>query len=335
MSFKDPTTLSWLLVAVPVLLGALWSVGIARRRRLRLLGQMAGALAPGFSTSRRLLRDGLAAVALMLLVVALSGPLIGTAVQQVQRRGVDVMVVLDTSRSMLAEDIKPSRLERAKREIRGLLENMVGDRVGLITFSGDARRVCPLTHDASTFRMFLDDIDTTSNGLGGTAVGEGLELALDSFDEEYPSEAVIVLLTDGEDLTSDPPPSQIAYEARARGIPIYVVAFGTEEGGTIPVRDARGRVSAVKNPDGTVVVSRPNEDLLETIAGIADGAFLSAERTPFPLDELYAKRIAVMEGVTRGSSTREEGVDRYQWALMIALACLVTRALISDRSAAL
>jgi len=334
LSFKDPTTLSWLLAALPVLVWGLLRVGTARRRRETLLGGMADALAPGFSAPRRITRDILAALSLMLLIVALSGPLIGTAVRQVQRRGVDVMIVLDTSRSMLAEDIKPSRLERAKREVRGLLENMVGDRVGLVTFAGDARRVCPLTHDASTFRMFLDDIDTTSNTLGGTAVGEGLELALDSFDEEYPAEAVIVLLTDGEDLTSDPPPGEIAYEARARGIPIYVVAFGTEEGGTIPVRDARGRVSAVKDEDGAFVVSRPNEDLLETIAGIADGAFLSADRTPFPLDELYAKRIAVMEGVTRGSATREEGIDRFQWALMAALLCFLTRALVGDRSVA-
>jgi Ca-activated chloride channel family protein len=334
LSFKDPTTLAWLLAALPVLVWGMLRAGTARRRRETLLGGLADALAPGFSAPRRIARDVAAAVALMLLVVALSGPLIGTALRQVQRRGVDVMIVLDTSRSMLAEDIVPSRLERAKREVRGLLENMVGDRVGLVTFAGDARRVCPLTHDATTFRMFLDDIDTTSNSLGGTAVGEGLELALDSFDEEYPSEAVIILLTDGEDHTSDPPPGEIAYEARARGIPIHVVAFGTRDGGTIPVRDARGRFSALKDADGAFVVSRPDTDLLDSISGIADGAYLSAELTPFPLDELYAKRIAVMDGVTRGSATREEGIDRFQWALMAALLFFVTRGVISDRRAA-
>lgn len=332
MSFKDPSTLVWLLAALPVLAWGLLRVGTARRRREKLLGGMADALAPGFSKTRRIARDLAGVAALMLLVVALSGPLIGTSLRQVQRRGVDVMVVLDTSRSMLAEDITPSRLERAKREVRGLLENMVGDRVGLVTFAGDARRVCPLTHDATTFRMFLDDVDTTTNGMGGTAVGEGLELALDSFDEEYPAEAVIVLLTDGEDLTSDPPPGEIAYEARAHGIPIHVVAFGTAEGGTIPVRDDRGRVSSVKDAEGVVVLSRPDEALLETITGISDGAYLSAELTPFPLDELYAKRIAVMEGVTRGSATREEDIDRFQWALMAALLCFIARGVVSDGS---
>ncbi len=329
MTYKDPTVLVWLLAVLPVAAYGAWRVGAARRRRERLLGGMADALAPGFSPARRLVRDGLAALALALLVVALSGPLVGTSLREVQRRGVDVMVVLDTSRSMLAEDMKPSRLERAKREVRGLLENMVGDRVGLVTFAGDARRVCPLTHDATTLRLFLDDVDTTSNAKGGTAVGEGLELALDAFDEEYPAESVIVLLTDGEDHASDPPPSEIAYEARARGIPVHVVSFGTEDGGTIPVRDARGRVKALED-EGEVVVTRPDEALLETIAGIADGSFLSAARTPFPLDELYAKRIAVMEGVTRASATREEGIDRFQWALVAALACLALRGIVHD-----
>ncbi len=331
MSFKDPSSLVWLLAALPIVGWGLLQLATARRRREQLLGSMADALAPGFSAPRRVVRDGLAALALSLMVVALSGPLVGTSLREVQRRGVDVMVVLDTSRSMLAEDLAPSRLERAKREVRGLLENMVGDRVGLVTFAGDARRICPLTHDATTFRLFLDDVDTLSNGLGGTAVGEGLELALDSFDEEYPAEAVIVLLTDGEDHASDPPPGEIAYEARARGIPIHVVALGTEEGSVLSVMDSRGRQNVLRDNAGEPVLSRPDFDLLETIAGIADGAFLSAERTPFPLDELYAKRIAVMEGVTRGSATREEGIDRFQWALVAALLCLGVRSVMHDR----
>ena len=330
MSFEHPETLLWLL-ALPALLAlAWWRVGVAKRRRARLLGALADELAPGFSTPRRLARDGLGALAVGLLVAALAGPLVGTRLREIQRRGVDVMVVLDTSRSMLSEDLRPSRLERAKREVRGLLERMAGDRVGLVTFAGDARRICPLTHDATSYRLFLDDVDTTTNALGGTAIGEGLELALESFDAEYPAESVIVLLTDGEDHTSDPPPSEIAFKARARGIPIHVVAFGTAEGGTVPLRDRRGNVTALEDLDGEVVVSRPDEALLETIAGTADGAYLSAERTPFPLDELYTKRIAVMPGVTRGSATREEGVDRFQWALVAALGCLFARTLLQD-----
>ena len=314
------------LLALPLLLAfGWWAAQRAGERREALLGRLADALAPGFSRWRRLLRDGLVVAATGLVLLALSGPLYGTWLREVQQRGVDVMVVLDTSRSMLAQDVRPNRLERAKREVRGLLTKLVGHRLGLVTFAGDARVVCPLTDDANTFRTFLDDVDTTSNGTGGTAIGEGLEVALDSFDEEHPTQSVLVLLTDGEDMQSDPPPQEVAYQALARGVPVHVVAFGTEEGGTIPVPNPRGAPTDLRDAEGATVVTRVTrqaEGVLETVAGISGGAFLSAARTPFPLDEIFEKRIAVMEGVSRASSVREEGIDRFQWALAGALVCL-------------
>jgi Ca-activated chloride channel family protein len=322
VSFLRPELLLGLL-GLPLLLAlAMWAAGRAQSRREQLLGALADALAPGFTRLRRIARDGLALVGTGLVVLALAGPLYGTWMKEVQQRGVDVMIVLDSSRSMLAEDVRPSRLERAKREVRGLLSRLAGHRVGLVTFAGDARSVCPLTHDASTVRLFLDDVDTASNATGGTAIGEGLETALDAFDDEYPAESVILLLTDGEDHDSDPAPDQIAYEALARGVPIHVVAFGTAQGGAVPIPNPRGGATELRGADGEVVITRPDENLLEQISGISQGSFLSAARTPFPLDEIFDKRIAVMEGVTRASSVREEGIDRFQWALALAILCL-------------
>lgn len=332
LHFHDPDRLLWLLALLPLLAYAGWAVARATRRRERLLGGLAAALCPGFSSARRLLRDGLLLLAVGLVIVAWAGPLFGTRVREVTRRGVDVMIVLDTSRSMLADDVRPNRLARAKREVRGLLDRLGGDRVGLVTFAGDARRIVPLTHDAATFALFLDDVDTFSNRTGGTAIGEGLEVALDSFDEDYPAEAVIVLLTDGEDHASDPPAREVAYQARAREIPIHVVAFGTEEGGTIRVPDGRRGSFALTDENGDVVVSRPDEDALREIADVGNGAFLSSERTAFPLDELYEKRIAVMRGEERKSRQAEESIERYQWPLALALVALGVRALCTDRS---
>ncbi len=332
MTLADPSVLPWLFLLLPLLGACLLAASVARGRRARLLGAQADALLPGFSVARRLVRDGLLLAALALVLLALAGPLVGTEVHDVQRRGVDVMLVLDTSRSMLAEDVRPSRLERAKREIRGLLDRMLGDRVGLVTFAGDARRCVPLTHDAPSFRLFLDDVDTTSNALGGTAVGEGLELALEAFEAERPEQAVIVLLTDGEDHSSDPPQGEVAFKARARGIPVHVVSFGTSDGGPIPLPD-RGSPSGrtlLLGDDGQPVISRPDEDLLREIADVGLGEFLSTERTAFPLDELFEKRIAVMPGVTRTTRQAERGIDRYQWALALALACLLGRAALRD-----
>lgn len=326
MNFEHPDRLLWLAALLPLLGLSLWATARAAQRRTRLLGTLAPLLAPRFSRGRRLMRDGLLLLAVGFGVVALSGPLVGTWMREILRRGVDVMVVLDTSRSMLARDMGSSRLERAKRDIRGLLENLRGHRVGLVTFAGNARRIVPLTHDPSSYRLFLEDVDETTNSFGGTAIGEGLELALDAFDPELPHQRVIVLLTDGEDHTSDPAPTEIAYEALAKSAPIHVVAYGTAEGAPIVSFDTQGNRNVVRDEDGQPVITRPDERLLAKIAEISGGAFLSAERTPFPLDEIWDKRIALMEGVTRASSTREEGVNRFQWALMAALLCLAARA---------
>jgi Ca-activated chloride channel family protein len=333
VSFAQPQLLTWLALPLALLLLAAWAVGRARSRRRAFFGAQATRLAPGFSRGRRLLRDGLAAGALALVVVALARPERGEWLREVRQRGVDVMVVLDTSRSMLATDVPPTRLARAQREIQALLGHLRGDRVGLVTFAGDARLLCPLTSDPTSFRIFLDDVDTTTNGLGGTAVGEGLERALDALADGAEGARVIVLLTDGEDHASDPAPTEVAYRALAMGVPVHVITFGTPEGSEIPVLRDDGAVDVVRGPDGQPVISRPDEELLERVAGIAGGACLSAARTAFPMDELWDKRIGVMEGVTRASSQRKEGVNRFQWALVLALAALGVRALLPERVA--
>lgn len=334
MTFAEPELLAWLAVPAAAVPFAAWAAGRAAARRRAFFGPQAARLAPRFSRARRLLRDGLLAGALALLVAAWARPQHGEWLREVDLRGVDVMVVLDTSRSMLATDMAPDRLERAKREVRALLDRMRGDRAGLVAFSGDARLVCPLTSDPSSFRVFLDDLDSHSLGRGGTAVGEGLEQALDALEDAAQGARVVVLLTDGEDHDSDPPPDQVAYRALALGIPVHVIAFGSAEGGVIPVRLEDGSVDVVRDQDGQPVVSAPDEALLAGITGITGGAFVSAERTPFPMDELWDKRIAVMPGVTRASSLRREGVNRYQWALVAALAVLGLRALLPDGRAA-
>jgi Ca-activated chloride channel family protein len=330
VTFAEPMLLAWLPLGLLLFAFGIWAAGRARRRRDTLLGAQAARLAPRFRARRRLVRDALLAGAASLCVLALAGPQVGTWMRAVQEHGVDVMVVLDTSRSMLAADITPSRLERARREVRGLLGRMHGDRIGLVSFAGDARLICPLTADPASFRLFLDDVDTRTNATGGTAVAEGLDLAVESFDPDVTTARVVLLLTDGEDHDSDPPATEIAYKARARGIPVHVVAFGTADGGVIPVSDARGRQDVVRDASGQPVISRPDEELLERIASIGEGAYLSAARTAFPLDELWDKRISQMQGVTRSTAGRREGINRFQWALVAALLLLGTRAILPD-----
>jgi len=333
VSFERPEVLAWLAAPVALLLFALFAVPRAARRRQRFFGGQAERLAPGFSPARRRLRDALAAGALLLCVAGLARPVWGEWLREVSQRGVDVMVVLDTSRSMLSDDLQPSRLERARREVRALADRMRGDRIGLVTFAGDARLICPLTSDPDSFERFLDEVDTWTNALGGTAVGEGLQRALESLEDAGEGGArAIVLLTDGEDHASDPPPTEIAYKARAMSVPIHVIVFGTPEGGTLRAPDLQGRVDYVRDEQGQPVLSRPDEELAQRIASIAGGAFLSAARAPFPMDEIWEKRLAAMEGVTRASSLRREPIDRYQWALCGALGLLLLRAIVRDGS---
>lgn len=338
MTFAAPERLVWLVALVPLAALSVWAVARARRRRARLLGGMADVLAPGFSGRRRVVRDlfGLAAVGLT--IAALAEPVYLTRLRDVEQRGVDVMIVLDTSRSMLARDLAPNRLDRAKRSIRGLLGELEDGRggavqfsIGLVTFAGDARRISPLTRDPQSFRLLLDEVDTNTNRKGGTAVGEGLALALDAFDAESPSPRVIVLLTDGEDHMSDPSPLDIALRAKVEDVPIHVVAYGAPEGARIPNPDAG--VSGprwIEGPDGEPHVSVPDFALLEDLADRAGGAYLSAHETAFPLVEIWNKRMAVMEGVTLATSSREEGINRYQWALALALVCLGLRGAIAE-----
>jgi Ca-activated chloride channel homolog len=333
VSFAQPQLLLWLAVPLALLLVAGLAAGRARARRRAFFGAQAGRLAPGFSTGRRLLRDGLLAGALALVVAALARPELGEWMREVHQRGVDIMVVLDTSRSMLATDVPPTRLARARREVQALLGRLRGDRVGLVTFAGDARLLCPLTSDPTSFRIFLDDADTTSNALGGTAVGEGLERALDALSEGAEGARVIILLTDGEDHASDPAPTEVAWRAMADNVPVHVITFGTAEGSEIPVVRDDGTVDVVRDEAGQPVISRPDEPLLERVAGISGGACLSAARTAFPMDELWDKRIGMMEGVTRASSQRKEGINRFQWALVLALVALGVRAVLPERRA--
>lgn len=330
MTFVNPSALIWIWVALALAGLGVWAARRAGRWRRDLLGSQAAQLAPAFSASRRILRDSLAALAVLLCVAGLAGPQVGTWVREVHQRGVDIQIVLDTSRSMLAQDLQPNRLERARREVIGLLDRLRGDRVGLVTFAGDARQITPLTADPGSYRLFLEDVDTNTNALGGTAVGEGLELALDGFDPETPSARVIILLTDGEDHSSDPPATEVAYRALAMNIPIHVVSFGTAEGGEIPLVDERGRREVVRDAAGVPIISVPDEAMLQRIANNSHGTFLSAERAPFPLDEIWEKRISLMEGVTRSSSMRREGINRFQWVLVAALLCLGTRSLLRE-----
>jgi len=316
-------TLAVALALVPLVLVAGLLEHVGRRRRRAALADPG--LVERVVAERSRVKGGvkLAAelIGLALVVLALLGPTRGFTLQPVEQRSLDLVVCIDTSRSMLAEDVGPNRLERAKREVRGLLNELAGDRVGLLAFSGDVREVAPLTRDTAALEGLLDEALPEANRFGGTNLGAALERALEIFDGRTGANEAIIVLTDGEDLEGRG--REVAERAQSQGIRVFVVGVGTPDGAKIPVEDGRGGVSFLRDSEGVEVVSRLDRDSLDAIAEVSGGAFLTTSDVATPLEEIYTKRIAQLGGTSTRSGEVRVPNDRYQWALMPGLACLL------------
>lgn len=321
-----PEALAWVLGAPLLLALGLWSLSARARDMARLVEppQLAR-LVPRFSRTRARLRVLLASAGVLFAALALLGPVRGYSLRDVQRRGLDLVLCVDTSRSMLAQDLRPDRLSRAKRDVQGLLQRLGGDRAALLAFAGDVRVVAPLTHDRSTLAHFVATLGPEENLLGGTDLGAALERALGLFDGRSGAHEAIVLLTDGEDLEGRG--LEVAKEAHERGIRVFVAGYGSEGGGKIP--DGGG--GFVRDETGREVVTALDDATLRAIADASGGAYLVASASAVPLEELYEKRIARLE--TRELWAGKERIphDRYQWPLVLALGCMLAEASLRER----
>jgi Ca-activated chloride channel family protein len=248
---------------------------------------------------------------LTLVVLAALEPAWGRIQQEVERRGVELVVCLDTSRSMLASDLPPDRLSRAKKDIRALLPRLSGDRIGLVAFAGDARVVCPLTHDFGAFEGLLDAVDTRTTRLGGTDLGAALRAALALLPREGAPSQAIVILTDGEDLAGQG--AAEADRARARGVRVHAIGYGSVEGAKIPGRES-GEV--MRDENGQIVVSRLDAQGLRQLTGAAAGTYLGGNDVSLPLVELFDKRVRPMQQRSFEREERSTRQARYQWALI-------------------
>ncbi len=322
----------WPALGLALLLALIGVWGLRARRRDRNAFVHPRQLArffPGLSVNRASARVFLAVSATALGALSLLGPVRGWTQRDVLQRGIDVVLCVDTSRSMLARDLRPSRFERAVREVTGALDAMKGDRVALLAFSGDVREISPLTSDRSVLRGLARTMTPEDNRKGGTDLGAALERALTLFDGRTGSHEAVVLLTDGEDLEGQA--AEVARRASERGIRVYVVGVGTAAGGKIPVTLGDGRESFLVDPDGAEVVSRLDGTTLETLAETTGGAYLSTENSPTPLEDLYRARISKLD--ERSIEGGKEWVphDRFQWTLVIALVCMLVEAGMRER----
>ncbi len=269
-------------------------------------------------------------VSLLFLILGLSGPQIGSKVQEIKRYGIDVIIAIDCSNSMLAEDIKPNRLQRAKYELSSLIDLLQGDRVGIIVFAGTAFLQCPLTLDYTAAKMFLDIIDTSLMPVQGTAIGAAIRLAIDSFPKEELKYKALVLLTDGEE-TANSDPIGAAEEAKKYGIRIYTIGYGRPEGEIIPLKDRSGNIIGYKkDKKGEVVVSKLDEDLLQRISYITGGKYFRAIDGSINPQYIY-EEISGMEKKVLQSKFRKMYENRFQYFIFISLLLLTIEFLLPEK----
>jgi len=316
-----------MLWLIPVAYFLLWLGARLRRRGSQAFSspQLAPRLLFSSSPARERLKMHLFALSFLFIALALIRPMWGYRTEEVKLRGPDIMVALDVSRSMLAQDVAPDRLTRAKLELKNFATRLPTGRAGLVVFAGTAFTQCPITSDYSAFRMFVDEVSVQSVPYGGTAIGEAIRRCVSAFESAGSAERIILLISDGEDLGGDA--IEAAREAAKKDVLIYTVGVGSREGAPIPVRDDQGNVSFVKESDGTVHLSKLSEQVLRRIASETGGTYSGISSPSWDIERRISARPSEPGAQTETRVVRYY-YERFQLPLFLALFFLIVEALV-------
>jgi Ca-activated chloride channel family protein len=332
MRFEYPSLLWLLPVVVPATLIFFWW---AWRTKRRLIGQFVQSrllahLTVGVSTRRQKMRMVLLVASLGLLVVVLARPQWGYDFEEAKQRGLDVVVAIDTSKSMLAEDVQPNRLSRAKLASLDLKKLAKTDRVGLVAFAGTAFLQCPLSLDDEAFRQSINALDVNIIPQGGTALAEAIETAQSAFKEKSDNHKVLVLFTDGED--HDGHAVEAARKAGQEGMLIFTVGVGSANGELVRLTDARGRSDFLKDEQGNVIKSQLNEKLLRDISqAAAPGGFYMHLTGANAMDLLYERGLAPLPKSEHSDRQVRRYHERFEWFLGLVIALLIGEMFLPER----
>ncbi len=321
----------WLLLLIPSWAALLWWGYRCRRKAAAAFVSptLLDRIAYSLSGSRLKWKATLWVVAWLLLIVGLADPQVGTRVEEVKREGIDIMIALDVSNSMLCQDLSPSRLENAKHEIQSFINGLKGDRVGLVAFAGSAIVHCPLTTDYGAAKLLTRVLDTDLVTEQGTALADALDAAKNSFQSEEGGSRVIVIISDGED--HEEQAVDAAKEAAKDGIRIYTIGMGTPQGAPIPVKNAKsGAQDFKRDRDGSIVVTRLNEVLLRQVAEAGDGEYYRASQSGQELQAIWDD-IAQMEKRELGKKQYTAFEDRFQYFVLPGLLLLLVEFFLSER----
>lgn len=330
--FEQIEALHWLWLVVVVT--ALLVFGVLRKRRaLRRFAtsEVLPRLTAATAMTRQWWRVGLITAAMVLLVAALLDPRWGVSYRKVQQRGLDILVLMDVSKSMLAEDVRPNRLGRAKQYVRDLVDELAGDRIGLITFAGAPSVRCPLTVDYGAFLLALDLVDVEDAPRSGTLLGDAIRLAGDSFTDEVPDYKAVIILSDGEDHGSYPQEAAQRLHERLN-VPIFTIGIGdSDEGARIPVQVNGQRVYLTYK--GQEVWSKMDPELLRELALATDGAYIPAGTAYADMQSIYEQRIEPLARREFDAISTTYHHPQYQWFAGAALLLLLIETALSDRRA--
>ena len=319
----------YLLVLIPVFILVLVLFLAWRKKALNRYGdlQVIGQLMPELSLAKTILKFILFMAVITFLIVALTDPQTGSKLEKVKRKGIDLMIALDVSNSMLAEDLRPNRLERAKQSISRLIDKLDGDRLGIIVFAGKAYTQLPITTDYAAAKMFISTINTGMVPTQGTAIGEAIDIAAKSFGDTRHNKAIIVI-TDGEDHQGGVLEQTDA--AVKKGISIYTIGMGLPEGAPIPVYDGTKQLGYKKDQQGNVIMTKLDETLLQKIASLGNGIYIRASNSETGLNKVFddLNKIEKSEIETKQYSDFE---DRFQYFVALALIVLVLDLFVFER----
>lgn len=322
------------LTLIPVFIISYWLLNRWRKKVLAAYGSMSiiQQLFPDVSKAKRNWKFILFTLAFALVIVGIVNPQVGTKLEEVKRKGADLMICLDVSNSMKAEDLQPNRLEKAKQAISRLINKLEGDRIGVIVFGGEAYVQLPITTDYSAAKLFLESINTDMIPTQGTAIGNAINLAMESFGKDEGKNKAIVIITDGENHEDDA--VKAAEAAAEKGIMIHTIGMGSAEGAPIPLYRGNVKEGYRKDNEGNTVVTKLNEQMLQEIAGAGNGIYVRASNADAGLNNVI-NAIDKLEKKEFNSKMYSDYEDRFQWFIAAAVLLLFIEVLLSERKSKL
>ncbi len=323
MKFAQHHLIHLLWLIVPFVLFLFWRFNVYQNILKRFAQDaLIEHLTQSTNPSKKFNQMILLALVFVFSIFALMRPQWGYQWQEVKQEGIDILLAIDTSKSMLTQDVKPNRLERTKLAVQDLVKKLNGDRLGLIAFAGDAFLICPLTVDYSGFLLSLNDLDTDTIPRGGTNIEGAIKEGFKAYEKISSKNKVLIIMTDGDNLEGDP--LGAAKKAKEMGVKVYTIGIGTKEGELIQTTDENGQKQFLKDDQGNYVKSRLNETLLEQIALTTNGVYVRASGAQFGLDLIYNQELAKLTKKEFQSKMEKKYYERFQFPLAIAFILLFT-----------